>query len=106
MGQISVDASLDQPHVFFFLAKNWSILSNFSCFAMEGIHQSLKHAWRHSRGLSRLRGRLGVQVVVDNHTIDDSLAAHGWDATLGGKKAQHGQGTICVQRYVDPTKDF
>ena len=40
-------------------------------------------------GLSFLRGRLGVQVVVDNHTIDDSPAAHGWDAT---KRAQHGQG--------------
>ena len=25
-----------------------------------------------SRGLSHLRGRLGVQGVVDNHTIDDS----------------------------------
>ena len=44
---------------------------------------------RNSRGLSLLRGRLGVQVVVDNHTMDDSLAAHGWDAT---KRARHGMG--------------
>ena len=42
---------------------------------------------RNSGSLSLLRGRLGVQVVVDNHTIDDSLAAHGWDAT---KRAQNG----------------
>ena len=36
---------------------------------------------RNSAGLTLLRGRLGVQVVVDNHTSDDGLAAHGWDAT-------------------------
>ena len=34
-----------------------------------------------SVGLSLLRGRLGVQVVVDNHTIDDTIAAHGQDST-------------------------
>ena len=55
---------------------------------------------RNSGGLSLLRGRLGVQVVVDNHTIDDSLAAHGWDAT---KRAQNGQGPISVQRYASRT---
>ena len=45
------------------------------------------------RGLNLLRGRPRVQVVVDNHahtvvvhTIDDSLAAHGWVAT---KRAQN-----------------
>ena len=46
---------------------------------------------RNSGGLSLLRGRLGVQVVVDKHTIDDSLWLHGWDAT---KRPQHGQGPI------------
>ena len=51
--------------------------------------------WRNSRRVSLLRGRLGVQVVVDNHTFDESLAAQGWDAT---KRAQHGQGPISVQR--------
>ena len=40
---------------------------------------------RNSGGLSLLRGRLGVQVVVDNHTIDDSLWSHGWDGTKGHK---------------------
>ena len=55
---------------------------------------------RNSGGLSLLQGRLGVQVVVDNHTIEDSLAAHGWDAT---KRAQNGQGPITVQRYVSHT---
>ena len=56
---------------------------------------------RNNGGLRLLRGRLGVQVVVDNHTIDDSLAAHGWDAT---KRAQHGQGPISVQRYASRTR--
>ena len=54
-----------------------------------------------SGGLSLLRGRLGVQVVVDNHTIDDSLAAHGWDAT---KRAHNGQGPMSVQRYTSRTR--
>ena len=56
---------------------------------------------RNSGGLSLLRGRLGVQVVVDNHTIDDSLAAHGWDAT---QRALKGQGPISVQRYASRTR--
>ena len=56
---------------------------------------------RNSGGLSLLRGRLGVQVVVDNHTNDDSLLAHGWAAT---KRAQHGQGSISVQRYASRTR--
>ena len=56
---------------------------------------------RNGGGLSFLRGRLGVHVVVDNHTIDDSLVAHGWDAT---KRAQNGQGPINVQRYTSRTR--
>ena len=56
---------------------------------------------RNIGGLSLLRERLGVQVVVDNHTIDDSLAAHGWDVT---KRAQHGQGPISVPRYASHTR--
>ena len=56
---------------------------------------------RNSGGLSLVQGRLGVQVVVDNHTIDDSLAAHGWDAT---KRAQNGQGPMSVQRYASGTR--
>ena len=38
---------------------------------------------RKSGGLSLLRGRIGTQVVVDNHTIDDSLWLHWWDPTKG-----------------------
>ena len=83
-----------------FFAMKWRILSNFSCFPMEGS-QRLQRMLRNSGGLSVLRGRLGVQVVVDNHTIDDSLAAHGWDAT---RRAQHGQGPIRVQRYASRTR--
>ena len=37
---------------------------------------------------------MGVQVVVDNHTIDDSLRAKGWDVT---KRSMCGQGPVTVQ---------
>ena len=57
---------------------------------------------RNNGGLSVLRGRLGVQVVVDNHTIDDSLWLHGWNAT---KRAQHGQGPVSVQKYRSVQED-
>ena len=87
-------------HMYYF-AKKWRILSKFSCFAMEGSHRRLKRMLRNSGGLSLLRGRLGVQVVVDNHTIHDSLWLHGWDATKG---AQHGQGPISVQTYASRTR--
>ena len=56
---------------------------------------------RNSGGLSLLRGRLGVQVVVHNHTIDDSLWSHGRDAT---KRAQNGQGAISAQTYASRTR--
>ena len=39
----------------------------------------MKHMLRNGGGLSLLRGRLGPQVVVDNHAIDDSLRRQGWD---------------------------
>ena len=87
-------------HMYYF-AKKWRILSKFSCFAMEGSHRRLKRMLRNSGGLSLLRGRLGVQVVVDNHTIDDSLWLHGWDAT---KRAQHRTGPISVQTYASRTR--
>ena len=43
---------------------------------------------RNSGGLSLLRGRLGLQVVVDDHTIDDSLRRKRWDRT---KRSMRGQ---------------
>ena len=52
-------------------------------------------------GLTLLRGRLGVLLVVDNHTIDNSLAVHGLDAT---KRAQTRKGPISVQRYATRTR--
>ena len=88
-------------HHMYFFAKKWRILSKLACFAMEGSYWRLKCMLRNNAGLSLRRGRLGVQVVVDNHTIDDSLAAHGWDAT---KRAQNGQRPISVQRYASRTK--
>ena len=87
-------------HMYFF-EKTWRILSTFSCFAMEGSHRKLKRMLRISGGLSLLRGRLRVQVVVDNHTVDDSLAAHRWDAT---KRAQNGQRPISVQTHASRTR--
>ena len=56
---------------------------------------------RNSGGLSLPRGRLGVQVVVDNHTIDDSLWSRGWDAT---KRAQNAPRPISVQTYASRTR--
>ena len=81
----------------FFLGKKVENLVNFHCFTMEGSHRKLKRMLRNSGGLSLLRGRLGVQVVEDNHTIDYSLWSHAWDAT---KRAQNGQRPISVQRYA------
>ena len=92
---------LGTDHTYFFFAKKWRILLELSYFAMEGSHQRLKRMLHNSGGLRLLQGRLGVQVVVDNHTIDDSLAAHGWDAT---KRAQNGQAPISVQRYTNRTR--
>ena len=56
------------------------ILSKLS-FAMEGRHRRLKRMLRHGC-LSLLRGRLGVQFVIDSHTIDDSLRREGWDVKI------------------------
>ena len=80
-------------HTFFF-ARKWRILSKFSCFAMEGNHRRLMRMLRNSGGLSLLRGRLGVQVVVDNHTIDDNLRGEGWDVT---KRSMRGQGPVTMR---------
>ena len=63
-------------HMYFF-AKKWRILSKVSRLVMEGSQWRLKRMLRNSGGLRLLRRRLGVQVVVDNHTIDDSLWSHG-----------------------------
>ena len=81
----------------YFFARKCRILSKLSCFAMEGSHRRLKHMLRNSGGLSLLCGRLGVQVVVDNHTIDDSLCREGWDAT---KMSMRGQGPVTVRHLA------
>ena len=52
---------------------------------------------RINRGLSLLLGCLGVQVVVDNHTINASLYREGWDVT---KRSVHGQGPVTVQQLA------
>ena len=83
----------------FLFARNRRILSKFSCFAMEGSHRRLKRMLRNSGGLSLLRGHLGVQVVVDNHTIYDNLSGEGWDVT---KRSIRGQRRMAMQQLVQP----
>ena len=60
-------------------------------------HRRLKRMLRLSGGLSLLGGRLGVQVVVDNHTIDDSLRAEWWDVT---KRSMRVQGPVTIQQLA------
>ena len=81
-------------HLYFF-ARKWRVLSHVSCFAMEVSHPRLKCMLRNSGGLSLLRGCLGVQVVVDNHTIDGSRRLQGWDVT---KRSMRGQGPVTMRQ--------
>ena len=81
----------------YFFARKWRILSKFSCFAMEASHRRLKRRLRNSGGLSLLCDRLGMHVLVDNHTIDDSLRREGWDVT---KRSMRGQGPVRVQQLA------
>ena len=63
-------------HMYFFLQRSGESCQSSLALPWRGSHWRLKRMSRNSGGLSLLRGRLGVQVVVDKHTIDDSLAAH------------------------------
>ena len=47
--------------------------------------------------------RLGVQIVVDNHTIDDSLRREGWDVT---KRSMRGQGPVTVRQLARPALNY
>ena len=75
----------------YFFARQWRILSKCACFSMEGSHRRLKRMLCNSGGLSLLRGRLGLQLVVDNHTIDDSLRRERWDLTKRSMRGQQPQ---------------
>ena len=88
-------------HMFFFLCKEVENLVNLLLLYHGEESPELKRMLPNSGHLSLLQGRLGVQVVVDKHIIDDSLAAHRCHAT---KMAQHGQGPISIQRYVGRTR--
>ena len=77
----------------YFFARKWRILSKFSCFAMEGSHRRLKHMLRKSGGLSLLRSRFVVQIVVDSHTID----REGWDVS---KRSMCGQGPVTMRQLA------
>ena len=69
-------------------ARRWRTLSKFSCFIVEGSHRRFKRMLRNSGGISVLKQRSGLQVVVDNHTVDDSLCLVGWDVTSRAAKTQ------------------
>ena len=56
----------------YFFGKKLRISSKCPCFAVEGSHRMPKRMLRNNVGVSLLWGILGVQVVVDTHTIDDS----------------------------------
>ena len=69
-------------HMYFF-CKEVENLVKVLLVCHGGESRRLKRMLPHSGGLSLFRKRLGVQVVVDNHTIDHRLWSHGWDATKG-----------------------
>ena len=52
---------------------------------------------RNSGGPNLLRGRVGLHVVVDNHTIDDSLRREGLDVT---KRSMRSQGPLTVRQLA------
>ena len=64
-------------------ARQWRILSTFTCFAMEGSQ-------RNGGGLSLLQGRLGMQVVMDDHTIDDILRREGYSSRVNAASSVPG----------------
>ena len=45
-----------------------------------------------------MKGKMGLQGVVDNHTIDDSLFAKGWDVTKRALRGQAAAGKESVRR--------
>ena len=70
----------------------------------------LCHGWKSSEAEASVAQQRGPKPPpgetrgasgCDNHTIDDSLAAHGCDAT---KRAPNGQGPMSVQRYASHTR--
>ena len=85
-------------HHMYFFTRKWRILPKFPCcHAMEGSHCRPKRMLRNSGGVRLLRGRRGVQVVVDNHIIDDTLRREGWDVT---KRSMRGQGPVTVRHLA------
>ena len=78
-------------------ARKCRILSKYSCFAIEGSHRRLKRTLRINTARSLVHCRLGVQVVVDNHTIDYILRREGWDVT---KSFTPRQGPVTVRQVA------
>ena len=80
-------------HLYAF-ARKWRTVARFACFVVEGSHRRLKRMLRNSGGVGLLRGKSGLQVVIDNHTVDDSLLHLGWDVAQRAGKAQAASRTL------------
>ena len=72
MGQTSVDASLDRPHVFF-LQRSGESCQSSPASPWRGVTGGGSACCATTGALASSGGDIEVQVVVDNHTIDDSL---------------------------------
>ena len=83
-------------HMHFF-ARRRRILSKLLCFAMVGSLHRLKPMPRNSKGLSLVRGCLGVQVVAYNHIIDDSLRREGSEVI---KRSMRGQLPVTMRQLA------
>ena len=82
-------------HMFAYASK-WLILSVFTAHRMEGSHRRLKAMLRNSGGTGWMGGKLGLQTVVDNHTLDDALHGEGYDVTTRGV----GKGNVAGGKQV------
>ena len=81
-------------HMYAYVAK-WGTLARFSCFSLEGSHVRLKRTLRNSGRVSLLHDMLGLQCVVDNHTLDDNLRKEGWDLLSKAVTKQRGYKRHC-----------
>ena len=65
-------------HMYAYVAR-WGTIAKFSCFALEGSHVRLRRLLTNSGGVSLLKGRSGLQCVVDNYKLDDNLRKKSWE---------------------------
>ena len=73
----------------------WATLARCSCFRLEGSHVQHKRMPRNNGGVSLLHDKLGLQCVVDNHTLEDNLRKAGWDLLSKAVTTQRGYKRRC-----------